>query len=303
MESISSQDQKEVCSYDELLLQLSKQIDLKSGESLFAIEQTKLLEVEFQQKRQQLVQNQLLMQGIMDIRQKLPQKIYVQIIQRIAKQANKRMLGGQEPNKKEQEDFKKLKNQIEDEVIPELEQYLHSISKNIKKILTDQNSQDDSSKPLNDLIKEYRNETKLLKESIVKRKAEKQKKVWEIQDLDIQIKDLVEKIGRGYMLNSVAQYQKEQVKQIETQLLETQIQDEESKNLFDHQFFNEDQMKAQLKVKQILEKRIQEMSLVKQQLHKRLINYGENEQEMKQLAQEYQYLQNRDKQLTEILGS
>ena len=41
------------------------------------------------------------------------------------------------------------------------------------------------------------------KELIHKLKAERQKTIWEISKLDIQINDYIEKIGRGYILNSL----------------------------------------------------------------------------------------------------
>jgi hypothetical protein len=47
----------------------------------------------------------------------------------------------------------------------------------------------------------------LIKSSIDSGKAEKQKKNWEIQQLDIEIKDLIDKVGHGYLLNGVATYQ------------------------------------------------------------------------------------------------
>lgn len=74
----------EVGSLDDLFKHLSKQVDPTSGENLFAQEQTKLLEKDFQNKRTQLLQNQLIMQAVMDVKKKLPPKVYAQIIQRIA---------------------------------------------------------------------------------------------------------------------------------------------------------------------------------------------------------------------------
>jgi len=53
-------------------------------------------------------------------------------------------------------------------------------------------------------LKEY---TKEIEEKIKELKAKKQKKTWEIQSLDIQIKDLVDKIGSNYILGSLASYQ------------------------------------------------------------------------------------------------
>lgn len=38
-------------------------------------------------------------------------------------------------------------------------------------------------------------------------KGEKQKINWESQAVDVQIKDLVEKIGRNYVINSLATHQ------------------------------------------------------------------------------------------------
>ncbi len=52
-------------------------------------------------------------------------------------------------------------------------------------------------------------EISVTKKLIESGKSEKQKKTWESQQLDIEIKDLIEKIGRGYLLTGTATYQQE----------------------------------------------------------------------------------------------
>jgi len=61
-------------------------------------------------------------------------------------------------------------------------------------------------------------ELKSLKEAVDTGKRDKQKKNWELQQLDIEIKDLIEKVGKGYILESVAPYQQEQLRAVQTQL-------------------------------------------------------------------------------------
>ena len=57
-----------------------------------------------------------------------------------------------------------------------------------------------------------------MKETIESGKSEKQKKTWELQQLDIEIKDLIEKVGKGFLLTGTATYQQEQVHSLSAQL-------------------------------------------------------------------------------------
>ena len=57
---------------------------------------------------------------------------------------------------------------------------------------------------------------KLLKDTIDSGKSEKQRKTWEAQQLDIEIKDLIEKVGKGYLLGGAATYMQEQVHSLGT---------------------------------------------------------------------------------------
>lgn len=55
-----------------------------------------------------------------------------------------------------------------------------------------------------------------MKEQVDISKRDKQKKNWELQQLDIEIKDLIEKVGKGYILDSVSPYQQEQLRSLQT---------------------------------------------------------------------------------------
>ena len=55
-----------------------------------------------------------------------------------------------------------------------------------------------------------------MKKSIDFCKTEKQKKTWEVKQLDFKIKDLVEKVGNGYLLTGAATYQKGTVHSLST---------------------------------------------------------------------------------------
>ena len=46
-----------------------------------------------------------------------------------------------------------------------------------------------------------------MKSMIDSGKQEKQKKTWELQELDIEIKGLIEKVGKGFLLTGTATYQ------------------------------------------------------------------------------------------------
>ena len=64
-----------------------------------------------------------------------------------------------------------------------------------------------------------------VKDKIAEIKKDKQRMLWDIQALDVQIADWVDKIGRGHIINSVSTYQKEQVNQISSQLNLTTIKE------------------------------------------------------------------------------
>lgn len=60
---------------------------------------------------------------------------------------------------------------------------------------------------------------------------------------------------------------------------------------FDHQFFNDDQIEAEAKVKRILEKRIEELNTQKLSLHAKIVGYGStDDKEMQAIAEEYRML-------------
>ena len=55
-----------------------------------------------------------------------------------------------------------------------------------------------------------------MKKSIDFCKTEKQKKTWEVKQIDVEIKDLIEKVGKGFLLTGTANYQQETVHSLST---------------------------------------------------------------------------------------
>jgi hypothetical protein len=47
-----------------------------------------------------------------------------------------------------------------------------------------------------------------------------------LQQLDIELKDLIEKVGKGFLLTGTATYQQEQVHSLSTQIAHLQVTEE-----------------------------------------------------------------------------
>ena len=143
---------KSVRNFDDLMLSLATQVDFKTGESLFGLQQIDILEAEHKKKQLEFIKQQLLLQAFMDIKRSLPNKVYDEVVLRIAANQDKATISKQEPETPEQIEklakvglllmsyFIKIKKSIEYEVIPEVEQYLHRISKSVNGTLAQGNA-------------------------------------------------------------------------------------------------------------------------------------------------------------------
>lgn len=71
--------------FDDMMLALSTKIDFKTGESLFTLQQVELIEEQHKRKQHEFIKQQLLLQALMDVKRRLPPKVYDEIVMRISK--------------------------------------------------------------------------------------------------------------------------------------------------------------------------------------------------------------------------
>ena len=76
---------KQVKNFDDLMLQLAMELDFKTGESLYGLQQIDQVDAEHKLKQNEFIKQQLLLQGFMDIKRRLPHKVYDEIVMKIAK--------------------------------------------------------------------------------------------------------------------------------------------------------------------------------------------------------------------------
>jgi hypothetical protein len=76
---------KQVKNFDDLMLQLAMELDFKTGESLYGLQQIDQVDAEHKLKQNEFIKQQLLLQGFMDIKSRLPHKVYDEIVMKIAK--------------------------------------------------------------------------------------------------------------------------------------------------------------------------------------------------------------------------
>lgn len=75
-----------------MLLALSTEVDFKTGESLFASQQVEMLEQEHKRKQGDFLRQQVLLQAFMDIKRRLPPKVYDEIIMRVSQNQDRETL-------------------------------------------------------------------------------------------------------------------------------------------------------------------------------------------------------------------
>jgi hypothetical protein len=74
-----------VRNFDDLMLKLAQEVDFKTGESLYGLQQIDLIEEQHKKKQFEFIRQQVLLQAFMDVKRKLPPKVYDEVVMRIAK--------------------------------------------------------------------------------------------------------------------------------------------------------------------------------------------------------------------------
>lgn len=183
------------------MLKLAQEVDFKTGESLYGLQQIDLIEDQHKKKQFEFMRQQVLLQAFMDVKRKLPPKVYDEVVMRVAKNQDSAGAKKEVETPEQVEKMEKIRKSIEYEVIPEVEQYLHRISKYINQTLLQGNAVEDVEDfeaeeenkkavvqdqkpdfvPLGDRYAKFKTDLERMKKSIDFCKSEKQKKTWEMK--------------------------------------------------------------------------------------------------------------------------
>ena len=251
-------------------------------------------------------ESQLLLQLFLDSKEPIKKPAFEEMMKQIVNSQAKGPVATNEQalmslDNKAPTDVEKLRKMIDYDILPEMELRLHSLIKQINQCLddlvsikdelpdedvdkTEEEKNVDDERDIVVRMNHLQEEQKSLEGKLAESKKAKDKYKNACLWFDKEINEHIEKFGQLFLLNTVSPYRADAAESLAVDTEQTAVQQKIVLQEYQNKFTNDDLSEACGKIREIMQKQMEELSQTKGIVHSKLLMYVKDEVEMRKVA-------------------